>query len=343
MEKRKTVSGRTDGKFRVIIALALAALVLSACFAGCEREENGKDKIVLNEVTHSIFYAPQYLAMALGYFGDENIEITLVNGGGADKTMIALLTGEADIGLMGPEATIYTVLEGKKDHPVVFGQLTKRDGSFLVGRTESPGFDWKGLEGKRIIMGRQGGVPAMTLQYILNKHGYRDGENIIMDYSVEFNMLAPAFTAGTGDFVPLFEPAASTLVNSGKGYIVASIGKESGEVPYTAYTAIKSRIADNPELFDRFLRAVKKATDYLFSHSAEECAKLLLPYFDGSSESDVLTALKAYIANDTWVRSPVMTEESFNRLQDIMENAGKLEKRADFRIVADNSIAEKVG
>ncbi len=338
--KKKTKTQSYLRKILLILTLALAVTALASCFSGCNPDENGKDRIVLNEVTHSIFYAPQYLAMALDYFGEENIEVRLVNGGGADKSMIALLTGEADIGLMGPEAAIYTVLEGKKDHPVVFGQLTKRDGSFLVGRKPEENFDWSALEGKRIIMGRQGGVPAMTLQYILNNHGYFDGVNITMDYSVEFNMLAPAFIAGTGDYVPLFEPTASALVKSGQGHIVASVGKESGEVPYTAYMAIKSKIARNPDLFRRFLRAVKKAADYLFTAPPECCAELLLPYFGGSDKEDILLALTAYKANDTWMTSPVMTKESFERLQDIMENAGKLEKRADFSVVVDNSIAK---
>jgi len=328
-------------KITTLFFIAVMLMVCTLGFTACEEENNGKDKIVLNEVTHSIFYAPQYLAMALGYFDDANIEIELINGGGADKSMIALLTGEADIALMGPEATIYTYLEGKKDHPVVFGQLTKRDGSFLVGRSNEPDFDWSNLEGKHIIMGRQGGVPAMTLQYILNQHGYFDGVNITMDYSVEFNMLAPAFSAGTGDYVPLFEPAASTLVNAGEGYIVDSIGRESGEVPYTAYTVLKSVMEEKPELLERFLGAIYKATEYLMTAEVDEVAELLLPYFAGSSKEDIIIALNAYIANDTWMVSPSMQESSFNRLQDIMENAGKLSERVPFDKVIDNSIANK--
>lgn len=336
--------GKGTSFYRIFAFMFICGVLIFsvAGLNGCETDPSGRDKIVLNEVTHSIFYAPQYLAMALGYFEEEGIDIELVNGGGADKSMIALLTGEADIGLMGPEAAIYTVIEGKKDHPVVFGQLTKRDGSFLVAREAEEDFDWRGLNGKRILMGRQGGVPAMTLQYILNKHGYFDGVNVTMDYSVEFNMLAPAFSAGTGDYVPLFEPAASTLVKSGVGGIVASIGQESGEVPYTAYMAIKSKITDNPDLYERFLKAVNRATAYLLEHSPSECSELLLPYFNGSSLEDVEIALRAYVDNDTWVIKPSMTEESFNRLLDIMENAGKLEKRVAFESVVDNFIADKI-
>ena len=218
------------------LAIALAALLLCialTAFVGCKEDE---DVIRLNEVTHSLFYAPQYLAMALGYFEEEGLTVEITNGSGADNVMTALLTGEADIGLMGCEATIYVYLQGKKDYPRIIGQLTKRDGSFLVARTDMPNFDYGGIEGSSVLMGRKGGMPAMILQYVLNNKGYRDGENITMDYSIQFGALAPAFTGGTGDFVPLFEPAASQLVQEGKGYIVSAIGMDSGEIPYTCYT-----------------------------------------------------------------------------------------------------------
>ncbi|MEG1711317.1 MAG: ABC transporter substrate-binding protein [Clostridia bacterium] len=330
-------------KKRILFLLAVVMAVVCFCLVGCIDEPiKTRDKIVLNEVTHSIFYAPQYLAIALKYFEEENIEITLVNGGGADKSMTALITGEADIGLMGPEAAIYVYLEGKVDHAVVFGQLTKRDGSFLVGRNEEKGFDYSNLAGKHIIMGRKGGVPAMTLQYVLNKHGYTDGVNITMDYSVQFNMLAPAFSSGTGDYVPLFEPTASTIVKQGKGFIVSSIGAESGEVPYTAYMATKSYVTKNAVKLERFLRAVNKATTYLNNNDNEKIAELLMPFFDGTSKAEIVATLISYKANDTWMKTPSMTKDSFERLQDIMQNANELPKRSPFEKVVDNSIANKI-
>ena len=227
------------------LAIALAALLLCialTAFVGCKEDE---DVIRLNEVTHSLFYAPQYLAMALGYFEEEGLTVEITNGSGADNVMTALLTGEADIGLMGCEATIYVYLQGKKDYPRIIGQLTKRDGSFLVARTDMPNFDYGGIEGSSVLMGRKGGMPAMILQYVLNNKGYRDGENITMDYSIQFGALGPAFTGGTGDFVPLFEPAASQLVQEGKGYIVSAIGMDSGEIPYTCYTATAEFLQNN--------------------------------------------------------------------------------------------------
>lgn len=318
----------------LILVLMLSLLPFSAC---------GKEDVIrLNEVTHSIFYAPQYLAMALGYFEEEGLKIELTNGGGADKSMSALLSGQTDIGLMGPEAAIYVYNEGKDDHAVVFGQLTKRDGSFLIGRKAEPNFNFANMQGKEVIMGRRGGVPAMTLQYVLNNRGYNTN-NITMNYSIEFNLIGPAFVGGVGDYVAMFEPAASQLVADGNGYIVASIGAVSGEVPYTAYMATKSYIRKNPAKLEKFLSCINKATMYLLTHDNETLAGLLMPYFEGSTKASIIAALANYRANDTWMAHPAMKAESFSKLQDIMENAGELNKRAPFDKVVDNSIANKIG
>lgn len=324
------------------LAIALAALLLCialTAFVGCEKDD---DVIRLNEVTHSLFYAPQYLAMALGYFEEEGLTVEITNGSGADNVMTALLTGEADIGLMGCEATIYVYLQGKKDYPRIIGQLTKRDGSFLVARTDMPNFDYGGIEGSSVLMGRKGGMPAMILQYVLNNKGYRDGENITMDYSIQFGALAPAFTGGTGDFVPLFEPAASQLVQEGKGYIVSAIGMDSGEIPYTCYTATAEFLQNNGDKAEKFLRAVWRGTEYVMSHSAEDCAKLVQPYFEGTSLQLLTAAMQNYMDYDVWTTTPVTDTEAFYRIQDIMENAGELSERVDYDAVTDNRAANKI-
>ena len=324
------------------LAIALAALLLCialTAFVGCEKDD---DVIRLNEVTHSLFYAPQYLAMALGYFEEEGLTVEITNGSGADNVMTALLTGEADIGLMGCEATIYVYLQGKKDYPRIIGQLTKRDGSFLVARTDMPNFDYGGIEGSSVLMGRKGGMPAMILQYVLNNKGYRDGENITMDYSIQFGALAPAFTGGTGDFVPLFEPAASQLVQEGKGYIVSAIGMDSGEIPYTCYTATAEFLQNNGDKAEKFLRAVWRGTEYVMSHSAEDCAKLVQPYFEGTSLQLLTAAMQNYMDYDVWTTTPATCTEAFYRIQDIMENAGELSERVDYDAVTDNRAANKI-
>ncbi|MDD4291859.1 MAG: ABC transporter substrate-binding protein [Clostridia bacterium] len=327
-------------KIPIVFLLALLACVCMTMTACKPNEEKGV--IRLNEVTHSIFYAPQYVAMSLGYFEEAGITIELTNGGGADKVMTALLTDAADVGLMGPEACIYVYNEGRNDYPVVFGQLTKRDGSFLIGRTDED-FDWSVLEGKEIIMGRRGGVPAMTLQYVLNQKGYFDGENITMNYSVQFNMLAPAFSSGTGDYVPLFEPTATQVVLEKIGYNLCSIGTESGEIPYTAYIATQSYINENADMLEKFLDCIYRANQYIKNNDYNQTAALIASHFDGTTVEDIAVALKSYTEIDAWMTTPSMTEESFIRLQDIMINAGELTEYAPFDKLIYNKIADKIG
>lgn len=336
----KAKKSESDIAKRIVAALLLATLcAFSLAFVGCGKDEN---VIRLNEVTHSLFYAPQYLAMSLGYFEDEGLTIEVTNGSGADNVMTALLTNEADIGLMGCESNIYVYLQGKKDYPKVIGQLTKRDGSFLVARTDISDFDYSGIENKTVLMGRKGGMPAMILQYILNNKGYADGENITMDYSIQFGALAPAFTGGTGDFVPLFEPAASQLVQEGKGYIVSAIGMDSGEIPYTCYTATSEFLTKNGDKAEKFLRAVWKGTEYVMTHSAEECATLVEPYFEGTSMELLVSALTNYKKYDVWTTTPVTDKAAFVRIQDIMENAGELPARVEYDDIVDNTWASKI-
>ena len=326
--------------FRKIFSLMICAVLCVCsclCFVACNRDDG---KIRLSEVTHSIFYAPQYLAMALGYFAEYDIEIELTNAGGADNVMTSLIANEADVGLMGCEQGIYVVNQNMTNHPIVFGQLTKRDGSFLLGRTQD--FSWNDLENKTVLMGRRGGMPAMILQYILNNKGYYDGVNITMNYDIQFNLLGSAFAGGTGDFVPLFEPVASQMQQENKGFIVSGLGLESGEIPYTVYFVNKAYLEKNPQKIENFLKAVFRATDYLFAHDNDTVAELLLPYFDGTTKELISMAIQNYKIFDVWMRSPAMTVDSFNRLQDIMDCAGELQARVNFADLIDNSIANRV-
>lgn len=324
-----------------IVCLILAALlvVAGATLVGCKGDG---DTIKLCEVTHSLFYTPQYIAMSLGYFEEEGLKVELSNGSGADNVMTALLTGEADIGLMGCEANVYVYLQGKKDYPKVIGQLTKRDGSFLLARTPDKNFDYSSVKNKTVLMGRKGGMPAMILEYVLGKKGLVAGRDYTADYSIQFGALAPAFTGGTGDFVPLFEPTASQMETEGKGYIVASIGLDSGEIPYTCYTATDSFLKNNPEKVTSFLRAVWKGTEYALTHSAKEVAQTVSPYFDGTPIELLEKAIANYQACDVWTTSPVLSKDAYNRLLDVMQNAGELEKRVDYDLIADNACAEKI-
>ena len=256
--------------------------------------------------------------------------------------MTALLSGNADVGLMGVEAAIYVYKEGKTDYPKVFGQLTKRDGSFLVSRKPEPDFKWEDLENKTVLAGRTGGVPAMTFEYVVNKHGLKNGENITLNNDVAFNLMGPSFEGGTGDYTTLFEPLASEYAKAGKGYIVASVGKESGEIPYTAFMASKSYIEKNGELIEKFLTALQKAIKYLDETDKAVVAESILKQFPGTALTSVKDSLESYLSIDAWTKNMSMTETAFNNLQIVMENAGELDERADYGAIAYNDIAEKV-
>ena len=316
-----------------VIAACFTILPLSAC-----KEEGGIKTLQINEVTHSVFYAPLYLADALGYFEEENIAIELTNGGGADNVMSSLLAGEADIGFCGPEAALYVLIGGSNDVPTVFGQLTKRDGSFLVAKEKPTGeFKWSDLEGKEVLAGRQGGVPAMTFEYVLKEHGVTANLN----YGVAFNMMTSAFEGGTGDYCTMFDPVAYEYEAAGKGYVVASVGEASGEVPYTCFMAKNSWLKNNEDTAEGFLRAVTKAVKYVNENTPETVAPYLVPYFEGTSETSLAASVKRYRDIDAWRTELTMTEASFNRLQDIIEEAGELDTRAEMHKLVNNVYAEK--
>lgn len=322
--------------FAILGAALFALLPLAAC-----GEQSDLKTVKVNEVTHSVFYAPMYLADALGYFEEEGLKIELTNGGGADKVMAAVLSGDADIGFCGPEAAIYVLLGGSQDVPTVFGQLTKRDGSFLVSRNKEENFQWTDLKGKEILAGRKGGVPAMTFEYILKEHGFSP-EEIVLNFDVAFDMMTSAFEGGVAEYCTMFEPVASEYQAAGKGYIVASVGEASGEVPYTAYLAKRSWLDRNGETAKGFLRAIMKAIDYAQTQSADAIAELLVKQFPSTSLSSLATSIESYRSIDAWVTDMVMTESSFSRLQDIIESAGELSSRADFGALVDNSYAAAV-
>ena len=322
---------------KILVLIILAGLAIWGFFViKDDSKEEELTKVTVGEVTHSIFYAPQYVADALGYYEDEglDVEITLISG--ADKVTAAVLSGDVEIGFCGSEATIYVYNQGQKDYLVNFAGLTKKDGSFLVSREKIDNFNLEDLKGKHIIGGREGGMPAMTLEYALNSNGVKSSDTNI-DTSIDFASMSGAFIGGTGDFVTLFEPSASALEKEGHGYIVASIGQLGGEVPYTAYNAKKSYIEDNPEVIEGFTKATQKGLDYVHSHSAKEIAKLITSYFPDNSESEVADIVQAYIDIDSWYDTTYISESNFKHIEEIIKNAGKLEKNVPYDKLIDNN------
>lgn len=324
-------------KIAVFIIMLFSTFSLLA--TGCKKD----DVIRINEVTHSIFYAPLYVAINNGYFKEYGYKIELTNGGGSDASMTALLSNSADIGLLGPETGVYVHAQNKKDAPVVFGQLTKRDGSFLVSKTNETNFQWSNLKGKHVIAGRRGGSPAMSLQLAIEKNGLNIENDLNFDLSVAFNMTVGAFTGGTADYVTVFEPTASDLVREGKGYIVASVGQESGEIPFTCFMATPSFIKKHPEKIENFLKAIVKAYNFIMTSNINDVVASLRPSFSTSTDESIKTSIESYKRIDAWNESPVMTEQSYNRLISMLTNAGELTTTApNFSSVVDNSIASKI-
>ncbi len=312
----------------VFLAGSLAALSLTGC--GKKEAAGGLTPVTLNEVAHSIFYAPQYAAIELGYFDEEGLDVTLVNGGGADKVMTALVSGEADIGFMGSEASVYTYANGEADYAVNFAQLTQRAGNFLVGREPEPDFQWENLKGKKVLGGRAGGMPQMVFEYILKKNGIDPKTDLSIDQSINFGLTAAAFTSNDADYTVEFEPFATALEQEGNGHVAASLGESSGYVPYTAYCAKKSYIEKNPEIIQKFTNAIQKGLEYVNSHTSAEIAKTIKPQFKETDEAALTAIVERYKAQDTWKTDTVFEKESFDLLQNILEEAGELPARVPY-------------
>mgnify|MGYP000900984327 CR=1 FL=1 len=335
-------------KKRRWICLALTAALTFGMLAGCGQMKDLSDggekkelqKVTLNEVAHSIFYAPMYVAIEEGYFREEGIDLTLVTGFGADKTVTAVLAGEADIGFMGSESTIYTKNGGAEDYLINFAQLTQRAGNFLVGRSAEPDFSWQDLKGKKVLGGRAGGMPEMVFEYVLAQKGI-DKKDVNINQSIDFGSTAAAFSGGQGDYTIEFEPSATLLEQKGDGYVVASVGTESGYVPYTSYSVKQSYLKTHGATVEKFTKALQKGMDFVQTHTPEEIAEVIAPQF-AETELETITAIvRRYYEQDTWKENLIFEEESFDLLQEILEQAGELEKKAPYKTLVTTKYAEE--
>lgn len=324
--------------FSVISAVAITAGLICGCTT---QDKNNLTKVRLNEVVHSVFYAPQYVALNNGYFEEEGLEIELSVGQGADKSMTALLSKSADISLLGTEAGIYIINEGKQGSIKSFAQLTQRAGNFLISRENEPDFNWKDLKGKSIIGGRPGGMPELILEYVLKENGFDLTEDIEIINNISFESTAGAFAADIGDYTVEFEPTATSLENQGIGYVTASLGKESGFIPYTVYMATSDYINNNPEIIQKFTNAIYKGQLWVNSHTSEEIATAIQPYFTETDTKTLTGIVERYKEQDTWKENPIFDENSFYLFQDIMDNGGVLSNRVEFSSFIDNSFSEK--
>lgn len=324
------------------VVLAVTALPMTVFASKKDKEEEKLSKVTLNEVAHSVFYAPQYVAIEKGYFEEKGLDLTLVTGFGADKTMTAVISGEADIGFMGAEASVYAYQEGATDPVVNFAQLTQRAGNFLVAREEMPDFKWEDLKGEKVLGGRKGGMPEMVFEYILKKSGIDPQKDLTIDQSIDFGSTAAAFTGDdSAAYTVEFEPSATILEKEGAGYVVASLGEASGYVPYTSYSAKASYMKENPEIIQKFTDALQKGMDYVQSHTPEEIAEVIAPQFKETDLETITAIVKRYYDQDTWKENLIFEKDSFELLQDILEDAGELTDRTAYENLVQTEYAQK--
>lgn len=325
---------------RKLICVLVIVVLTVLTMAGCKKKDE-MIEITLNEVAHSIFYAPMYVAFEEGYFEDEGLKVNLVNGLGADKTMTALLAGECEIGFMGAEASIYVYNQGAEDYVVSFAQLTQRAGNFLVSRDLNEDFKWENLIGKTVIGGRKGGMPQMVFEYILKSKGIDPQNDLNIIQNIDFGLTSQAFASGQGDYTIEFEPAATALELEGVGKVVASLGVESGKVPYTSFSARKSYIKKNPEIIQKFTNAIQRGMDYVQTHTPEEIAKTISGQFKETDEKTLVLLVTRYYKQDTWKDNLIFEEASLDLLQDILELAGELDKRVPYNDIITTEFAKK--
>ena len=324
------------------VVLAVTALPMGVFAEKKDSTEEKLTKVTLNEVAHSIFYAPQYVAIEEGYFTEEGLDLTLVTGFGADKTMTAVISGEADIGFMGAEASVYAYQEGATDPVMNFAQLTQRAGNFLVAREEMPDFKWEDLKGEKVLGGRKGGMPEMVFEYILKKNGIDPQKDLTIDQSIDFGSTAAAFTSDdSAAYTVEFEPSATILEKEGAGYVVASLGEASGYVPYTSYSTKASYMKENPEIIQKFTDALQKGMDYVQSHTPEEIAEVIAPQFKETDLETITAIVKRYYDQDTWKENLIFEKDSFELLQDILEDAGELTDRTAYENLVQTEYAQK--
>jgi len=324
------------------ILFVLTVLLLVGAFTACSRnDEEGLTTVRLSEVTRSVFYAPQYAAIELGFFADEGININLVTSDGADNVMTALLSGAADIGLSGPEAAIYVWAGGRADHAVVFAQVTQRDGSFLIAREPMPYFTWEDIRGSHVLPGRRGGMPFMVLEYVTRSNGIIPEVDVDFDTSIQFAAMVGAFLGGTADFVTAFEPVASTIALEGRGYVVASVGEAFGEIPYTAYYALGSFIETNPDVIQGFTNALHRGQVWVQQNTPEDIAEVIAPFFPDADMTILASAIARYKEIEAYAFTPHISQAGFDNLQRVMESAGELPAYAPFNVLVDNTFADK--
>lgn len=335
---KRSLFGRFFPYFMVVSLIISLAISCSAC---SKSHKSNLTPVTLNEVAHSIFYAPMYVAIENGYFKDEGIDLKLHTGFGADKTMTALVSNEADIGFMGTESSVYAYIQGSKDYVINFAQLTQRAGNFLVSRKPIESFSWDMLKGSTVLGGRAGGTPEMVFEYIIKQHKMNPKTDLNINQNIDFGATAAAFSGGQGDYTIEFEPSATALESSGAGYVVASLGVDSGFLPYTAFCAKKSYIQKHPDIIQNFTNALQHGMAYTNSHTPDEIAKVIIHQFPDTDMKSMTTIVSRYYNQKTWKNNLVLSEKDYELMLDVLDEAGVLDGSAPYDKLVNIDFATK--
>lgn len=333
--------GYTPVKLSKLLLSCVLIIVLLIPLAACGQKDK-LTKVTVGEVTHSLFYAPLYVASSEGFFKDEGLDVDIKPTWGGDKTMTALLSDGIDIGLVGSETSIYVYAQGTRDPIINFAQLTQTDGTFLVSRKAVENFSWEDLKGSTFLGQRKGGMPQMVGEFVLKNHGIDPQKDLKLIQNIDFANIANAFASGTGDYVQLFEPTASIFEKEGKGHIVASFGKESGLVPYTSFMSKQSFIKNNKETVEKFTRAIYRAQQWVDSHSAKEIAASIKAEFKDTPADISETVIARYKEQGSYATNPILDEKEWANLQNIMKEAGELPKEVGYKTLVNTKIANSV-
>ncbi|MUV39258.1 putative binding protein YtlA [Lentibacillus sp. JNUCC-1] len=317
-------------------------LLMTALFilASCQTQEN--TSITIAEVTRSIFYAPQYVALEKGFFEEEGLDVELQTTWGGDKTMTTLLSGGADVALVGSETSVYVYGQNPKDFAVNFAQVTQTDGTFLVAKEEKPNFSWDDLKNSTFLGQRKGGMPQMVGEYVLKQHNIDPHQDLDLRQNIDFANIPGAFVSGDAEYVQLFEPTASVFEKEGKGHVIASFGEQSGKVPYTVFMAKESFLEDNSAHAEAFTRAVYKAQQWVEENSPEEIAKVIQPYFEDTELDMIASSVERYKKQGSFATDPILDEEEWDNLKAIMDEAGELPEEAPYDVLVNTEIAKEV-
>lgn len=325
-----------------ISIMLILVLAFTMVLVGCNKDDDGAlPKVRVSEVIHSMFYAPQYVALHLGFFEEEGLDVDIAVAWGADRGAAALLSGSADIALFGPEAAVYIAREGADKKLIAFAQLTKRDGSFFVAREPMPHFTWEDVKGSVIIGGRAGGVPQMVQEYVLYHNGVVPHQDVQIIQNIDLAATAAAYANGVGDFLQVFEPGASILEKQGNGYVVASFGEAGGEIPYTVYHATEEYIEKNPEIIQKFTNAIYRAQIWVQNHSPQEIAEVIQPSFPETDIEILVSAVTRYQAQDTWSSDPILRPEALDKLQEVAIFNGELNEKVPYESIVNTHFANE--